>query len=270
MELFDEDDMSDFLDGADDDYEEDLSPWNYDDWLASGIETSADLNQFVDNEYVRLTSLAPPNSTLPLDVAEQLRTLPTDSSSSSTLVYSLIDLTENCISPALSQLVNQLSWILIFCCLFRLLCLSKLCSSRTLHYVQIGASIVILYNYFHFQSIYLLTYIFMGYLAFQVCLDKCRNYLTYIIVCFSLIYVLACEFILIEREQWHSKSNRLHPHATRVCSRRYPWRADVHHDEDDLGGYRLSVLRECRRNEYERLRSLANRCGILQLHSLHS
>ena len=43
----------------------------------------------------------------------------------------------------------------------------------------------------------------MGYLAFQVCLKKCRNYLTYIIVCFSIIYVLACELILVEHEKWH-------------------------------------------------------------------
>ncbi|UJR26703.1 hypothetical protein I4U23_008019 [Adineta vaga] len=198
-----DEDLSDFLDDTEEDYDEDTSIWNYNDWLESGIETSADFNQFLDNEYVRLTSLSPPNSSMPYDSSPSYNSLPSDSSSSP-LIYSLIDLTENCISPALSQLVNQLYWILLFCCLFRLLCLSKLFSSRTLHYIQICSSIFILYNYFHFQSIYLLTYIFMGYLAFQLCLEKCRKYLTYIIVFFSIIYVLACEFILIEQEKWHS------------------------------------------------------------------
>ncbi|CAF1544928.1 unnamed protein product [Adineta ricciae] len=198
-----DEELSDFLDESEEDYDEDSSLWNYNDWLASGIETSADLNQFFDNDYVRLTSLSPPNSSMPIDSSTSFNSLPSESSSSA-LVYSLIDLTENCISPALSQLVNQLYWILLFCCLFRLICLSKLFKSQTLHYIQIGSSILILYNYFHFQSTYLLTYIFMGYLAFQLCLEKCQQYLTYIIVCFSIIYVLACEFILIEQEKWHS------------------------------------------------------------------
>ncbi|CAF1041668.1 unnamed protein product [Rotaria sp. Silwood1] len=197
-------DLSYFIDDSDEDYDEDSSTWNYEDWLASSIETSADFNQFFDNDLVRLTSLSPPNSTLPLDsLSASSNSLPSDSSSSP-LIYSFIDLADNCISPALSQLVNQLYWILLFCCLFRLLCLSKLLSSRKLHYIQVCSSIFILFNYFHFQSIYLLTYILMGYLSFQVCLNKCRNYLTYIIVCFSIIYVLACEFILIEQEKWHS------------------------------------------------------------------
>ncbi|CAF1655566.1 unnamed protein product [Rotaria magnacalcarata] len=197
-------DLSYFMDENEEDNDEDSSAWSYDDWLASGIETSADFNQFFDNEFIRLTSLSRPNSTLPLDsLSSSPDSLSSDSSSTS-LIYSFIDLTDNCISPALSQLVNQLYWILLFCCLFRLLCLSKLFSSRKLHYIQICSSIFILFNYFHFQSIYLLTYVFMGYLSFQVCLSKCRNYLTYIIVCFSIIYVLACEFILIEQVKWHS------------------------------------------------------------------
>jgi len=199
-----DEDLSYFIDENEEDYDEDLSMWNYNDWLASGIETSADFNQFFDNDLVRLTSLSPPNSTQSLDSLSSSNSLPSDSSSSS-LIYSFIDLTENCISPSLSQLVNQLYWIILFCCLFRLLCLSKLFSSKQLHSIQICSSIFILYNYFHFQSIYLLTYVFMAYLAFELCLDKCRNYLTYIIVCFSIIYVLACEFILIEQEKWHSK-----------------------------------------------------------------
>lgn len=199
-----DEDFSYFIDENEDDYEEDSLAWNYDDWLASGIETSADFNPFFENDYVRLTSLSPPNSTAPLDSLSSSNSFPSESSSSS-LIYSFIDLTDNCISPTLSQLVNQLYWIIIFCCLFRLLCLSKLFSSKKLHYIQICSSIFILYNYFHFQSIYLLTYVFMGYLSFQVCLSKCRNYLTYIVVFFSIIYVLACEFILIEQEKWHSK-----------------------------------------------------------------
>jgi len=204
-----DEDLSYFIDENEEDYDEDSSLWNYNDWLASSIETSADFNQFFDNDLVRLTSLSPPNSTKSLDSlssssSSAMNSLPSESSSSS-LIYSFIDLTENCISPSLSQLINQLYWIILFCCLFRLLCLSKLFSFKKLHYIQICSSIFILYNYFHFQSIYLLTYVFMGYLSFQVCLDKCRNYLTYIIVCFSIIYVLACEFILIEQEKWHSK-----------------------------------------------------------------
>jgi hypothetical protein len=200
-----DEDLSYFIDENEEDYDDDPSLWSYNDWLASGIETSADFNQFFDNDLVRLTSLSPPNSTQSLDSISSSNSLPLDSSSSSSLIYSFIDLTENCISPSLSQLVNQLYWIILFCCLFRLLCLSKIFSSNKLHYIQICSSIFILYNYFHFQSIYLLTYVFMAYLAFELCLDKCRNYLTYIIVCFSIIYVLACEFILIEQEKWHSK-----------------------------------------------------------------
>ncbi len=200
-----DEDLSYFLDENEEDYDEDDgSLWNYNDWLASGIETSADFNQFFDNDLVRLTSLSPPNSTQSLDSSSSSHSLPSESSSSP-LIYSLIDLTENCISPSLSQLVNQLYWIILFCCFFRLLCLSKLFSSKTLHCIQICSSIFILYNYFHFQSIYLLTYVLMGYLALHVCLEKCRNYLTYIIVCFSIIYVLACEFLLIDQEKWHSK-----------------------------------------------------------------
>lgn len=197
--------MSYFLDSNDDDYdEEDPSLWNYHDWLASSIETSADLNQFFDGDHIRLTSLSPPNSSQTLDsfLSSSSNALPSESSS---WIYSFIDLTENCMSPALSQLVNQLSWILVFCCLFRLLCLSKLFSSQKLHFIQICSSLFLLYNYFHFQSIFLLTYVIIGYLALQLCLEKCRNYLTYIIVCFSIIYVLACEFFLIESEKWHSK-----------------------------------------------------------------
>ena len=199
-------DLSYWIDETEEEFDEESSLWTYNDWLASGIETSADFDQFFDHDLVRLTSLSPPNSTLSEDtlLAASSSSLPSDSSSS-TLVYSLIDLTENCISPSLSQLINQLMWILLVCCLFRLLCLSKICSSRQLHYLQISSSIFILYYYFHFQSIFLLTYIFMGYLAFQVCLAKCRPYLTYIIVCFSVIYVLACEFLLIEQEKWHSQ-----------------------------------------------------------------
>jgi hypothetical protein len=191
-------------DDDNDDYDEDLPMWNYNDWLASSIETSADFEQLFDNDLVRLTSLSPPNATKSFDsILSSSSSSPTDSSSS-TFVYSLIDLTENCISPALSQLIAQLLWILLVCCLFRLISLWKLCSSRQLHYLQISSSLAILHYYFHFQTIYLLTYIIMGYLAFQVCLDKCRPYLTYIMVCFSVIYVLACEFLLIEREKWHS------------------------------------------------------------------
>ena len=180
--------------------------WNADDWLASGIETSADWHQYFDQDYVRLTSLSPPNSTDTLDRFSS-PTLRSDSSSSSSSssIYSLIDLTENCISPSLSQLVNQLYWILLFCILFRLLYLSKFLSANKLHYLQISSSLVILYTYFHFQSIFLLTYVLIGYLAFQLCLEKCRHYLTYIIVYFSIIYVLACEFLLIEQEKWHGK-----------------------------------------------------------------
>jgi hypothetical protein len=201
-----DEDLSYFIDENEEDYDDDdPSLWSYNDWLASGIETSADFNQFFDNDLVRLTSLSPPNSSQSLDSLSSSNSLPSDSSSSSSLVYSFIDLTENCISPSLSQLVNQLYWIILFCCLFRLLCLSKIFSSKNLHYIQICSSIFILYNYFHFQSIYLLTYVFMAYLAFGLCLDKCRNYLTYIIVCFSIIYVLACEFILIEQDKWHSE-----------------------------------------------------------------
>ena len=192
-----------FLDETEEEYDEESSDWTYNDWIASGVETSADFNQYFDNEFVRLTSLSAPNSTLESSSSAS-HALPSDSSSSA-LVYSLIDLTENCISPALSQLINQLSWILLFCCLFRLLCLSRLLSSRKLHYVQICASVTILYHHFHFQSIYLLTYVLMGYFAFQLCLAKCRPYLTSILVCFSVIYILACEFILIEQEKWHSK-----------------------------------------------------------------
>jgi len=199
-----DEDLSDFFDGSEEDYDEDSAFWNYNDWLASGIETTADFNQFFESDLVQLTSLSPPNSTMPLDSSSSSNSLPYETSSSP-LIYSLINLTENCISPSLSQLVNQIYWILLFCFLFRLICLSKIFSSQKLHWIQILSSIFILYNYFHFQSIYLLTYIFIGYLAFQLCLNKCRNYLTYIIVCFSIIYVLACEFILIEPEQWHSK-----------------------------------------------------------------
>ena len=199
-----DEDLTYFLDENEEDYDEDPSLWNYHDWLASGIETSADLNQFFDNDLVRLTSLSSPNSAESLESFSSSNSLPSDSSSSS-LIYSFIDLTENCISPSLSQLVNQLYWIILFCCLFRLLRLSKIFSSTKLHFIQICSSIFILHSYFHFQSIYLLTYVLMGYLAFQVCLEKCRNYLTYIIVCFSIIYVLACEFILIEQEKWHSE-----------------------------------------------------------------
>ncbi|CAF3798279.1 unnamed protein product [Adineta steineri] len=198
-----DEDLSYFLDEDDEDYDEDLSLWTYNDWLASGIETSADFDQFFDSDLVRLTSLSPPNSSMPIDSLSSSNFLSSESSSSP-LIYSLIDLTENCISPTLSQFVYNLYGILLFCCLFCFLCSSKLFSSQTLHCIQICSSIFILGNYFHFQSIYLLTYIFMGYLSFQLCLDKCRNYLTYIIVCFSIIYVLACEFILIESEKWHS------------------------------------------------------------------
>lgn len=194
-----------FMDESEEEYDDDPSMWNYDDWLASSIETSADFNPFFDNDHVRLTSLSPPNSSMPVD---SLSSNPFQSeSSSSSLIYSFIDLTDNCISPSVTQLVNQLYWIILFCFLFRLLCLSKLFSSRKLHYIQICSSIFILYNYFHFQSIYLLTYVFMGYLSFQVCLSKCRNYLTYIIVFFSIIYILACEFLLIEQAKWHSTYN---------------------------------------------------------------
>ncbi len=62
-----DDDMSYFIDENEEDYDEDPSLWNYNDWLASGIETSADFNQFFDNDLVRLTSLSPPNSTQSLD-----------------------------------------------------------------------------------------------------------------------------------------------------------------------------------------------------------
>jgi hypothetical protein len=199
-----DEDLSDFFDGSEEDYDEDSAFWNYNDWLTSGIETTADFNQFFESDLVQLTSLSPPNSTMPLDSSSSSNSLPYETSSSP-LIYSLINLTENCISPSLSQLVNQIYWILLFCFLFRLICLSKLFSSQKLHWMQILSSIFILYNYFHFESIYLLTYISIGYLAFQLCLDKCRNYLTYIIVCFSIIYVLACEFLLIEPEKWHSK-----------------------------------------------------------------
>lgn len=194
--------MDEYEEGDYDD--EELSLWNYDDWLASGVETSADWHQYFDQDHVRLTSLSPQNSTETLDRLSS-QTLPIDSYSSSSTIYSLIDLTENCISPSLSQLINQLYWILAFCILFRLLYLSKFFSSKTLHSLQICSSILILYTYFHFQSIYLLTYVLIGYLAFQLCLEKCRHYLTHIIVYFSIIYVLACEFILIEQEKWHGK-----------------------------------------------------------------
>lgn len=210
-----EEDLSDLMEDYEEgDYDdEELSLWNYDDWLASGVETSADWHRYFDQDYVRLTSLSPQNSTETFDRLSS-QTLPIDSSSSSSTIYSLIDLTENCISPSLSQLINQLYWILLFCIAFRLLYLSKFFSSKTLHSLQICSSIFILYTYFHFQSIYLLTYILIGYLAFQLCLEKCRYYLTHIIVYFSIIYVLACEFILIEQDKWHGKyhddSNRSH------------------------------------------------------------
>ena len=202
MNVIDED-MSYFLDNIDDDYdEEDPSIWNYNDWLASSIEPSSDFDQYFDNEHIRLTSLSPSNSNQIYDSLLSTNSFPSDSSSS--LVYSLIELTDNCMSPALSPLVNQLSWIMFFCCLFRLIYFSKLFSSRTLHLIQICSSIFILYNYFHFQSIFLLTYIVLAYAALQLCLDKCRNYLTCIIVCFSIIYVLACEFFLIDSDKWHT------------------------------------------------------------------
>lgn len=199
-----DEDLSYFFDDNEDDYDEDeLAMWTTDDWLASGIETSADWHQYFDQDYVRLTSLSPPNSTDTLDHISS-QTLRTDSSSSSSsLIYSLIDLTENCISPSISQLVNQLYWIVLFCILFRLLYISKIISSTKLHYLQIVSSLFVLYTYFHFQSIFLLTYVLIGYSAFQLCLEKCRYYLTHIIVYFSIIYVLACEFLLIEQEKWH-------------------------------------------------------------------
>ncbi|CAF5197745.1 unnamed protein product, partial [Rotaria magnacalcarata] len=56
-------DLSYFMDENEEDNDEDSSAWSYDDWLASGIETSADFNQFFDNEFIRLTSLSRPNST---------------------------------------------------------------------------------------------------------------------------------------------------------------------------------------------------------------
>lgn len=192
-----------WLDDLDDEYDEDLSLWNANDWITSHIETSPP----IDIDYIRLTSLSPENLS---QMEENL--FPSSSSSSklftsdsSTLVYSLIDLTENCISPSLSQLISQLLWIVVFCFVFRLLYLSRCLSSRQLHSLQISASILILGYYFHFQSIYLLTYVIMGYGAFRVCLNKCRPYLRYIIACFSIIYVLACEFLLIDAEKWHSE-----------------------------------------------------------------
>ena len=183
-----------FNEDSAEDYEEDLSHWTATDWLASGIETSPDFDQLYDNDLFTLTSLSSSNSTDSIE-----------SKFSSSLVYSLIDLTDNCISPSLSQLMNQLVSILIFCCIFRLLCLSKLFSSWQLHLLQIISSLVILGHFFHFQVIYLLTYAVMGFFAFQVCLSKCQSYLTSIISCFSIIYVVACEFILVEQDKWHGK-----------------------------------------------------------------
>jgi len=189
-----------WLDDLDDEYDEDLSLWNANDWIASHIETLSP----IDTDYIRLTSLSPENlsqiegNLFPGSSSSKLFT-----SDSSTLVYSLIDLTENCISPSLSQLISQLLWIVVFCSVFRLLYLSRCLTSRQLHLLQISASILILAYYFHFQSIYLLTYVIMGYGAFRVCLNKCRPYLRYIIACFSIIYVLACEFLLIDAEKWH-------------------------------------------------------------------
>lgn len=192
-------DLLAWLDDLDDEYDEDLSLWNANDWIASHIETSSP----IDPDYIRLTSLSPENlSQMEENLFASSKLFPSDSS---TFVYSFIDLTENCISPSLSQLISQLLWIVVFCFAFRLIYLSQCFSARQLHSLQISASVLILAYYFHFQSIYLLTYVIMGYGAFRVCLSKCRPYLRYIIACFSIIYVLACEFLLINAEKWHSE-----------------------------------------------------------------
>lgn len=200
----DESQFLSWLDDLDDEYDEDLSLWNGHEWIASSIETSSPF----DTDYIRLTSLSPENQNQTDENLFSSSHIFRSDTSSSTWIHSFIDLTENCISPSVSQLISQLLWIVVFCCIFRLLWLSRCLSSRQLHALQIFASVLILGYYFHFQSIYLLTYVIMGYGAFRVCLNKCRPYLHYIIACFSVIYVVACEFLLINPEKWHSKPLR--------------------------------------------------------------
>ncbi|KAL3852132.1 hypothetical protein ACJMK2_015812 [Sinanodonta woodiana] len=120
------------------------------------------------------------------------------------------ELWENCITPTLSQTIENVIPLLLLCFVFKLVCsFSKSGSDDNdippwlIHFSSLMFGILALQLFFQRTLIYLLVCALVGYSVLVITNWRNRDYCGIVMSLCIVAYLIACEFVL-ERTVWHS------------------------------------------------------------------
>lgn len=120
------------------------------------------------------------------------------------------ELWENCLSPTMSQTIENLLPLLLLCFVFKLICsFSKSGNAEEdippwlIHLSSLMFGLLALHMFFQRNLFYLVFCCLLAYFVMVITNWRNRDYCGISLSCFIILYLIACEFLL-DRVVWHS------------------------------------------------------------------